>query len=73
MAQTHIWLSKHNGRHLCRTVQLTGCVPSMGAIMVQPDGGVPRGEAIQTGQEGNWNTLASAYHIIYNDTVSADC
>ena len=46
MAQMHIWLSKHNGRQLCRTVQLTGWVPGMGAMMVQLDGGVPCGEAI---------------------------
>jgi len=25
----------------------------MGAITVQPEGGVPHGEVIQTGQEGN--------------------
>ena len=75
MAQMYIWLCKHNGRHLCRTVQLTGCMPSMGAITVQADSGVPCGEAIQTGQEGNWTTLASAYHITsyhrpYHITIS---
>ena len=77
VTQMHIWLSKHNGRHLCRTVQLTGWEPSMGAITVQPDSGVPRGEGIQKEPEGPWKTFASAYHISYmtqpTQTVNVQC
>ena len=64
MAQMHIWLSKYNGRHVCRIVQLTGWVPNIGAITGQPEGVVPCGEAIQTGPEGRWKTFTAAYHIM---------